>query len=88
MTWFGICVTYVRFYKGFKVQGFDRSQLPYAHFLQPYAAWYAMFMCLLICFVSCRAFVTRCTSKHSVLMFSDGAGYGENKDVEGKKLDM
>ena len=58
MTWFGICVTYVRFYKGFKVQGFDRSQLPYAHFLQPYAAWYAMFMCLLICFVSCRAFVT------------------------------
>ncbi len=52
MTWFGISVTYVRFYKGFKVQGFDRSTLPYAHSLQPYAAWYAMFMCLLICFVS------------------------------------
>ncbi|RDX55928.1 amino acid permease [Lentinus brumalis] len=52
MTWFGISVTYVRFYKGFKVQGFDRSTLPYAHSLQPYAAWYAMFMCLLICFFS------------------------------------
>ncbi|KAI0724489.1 amino acid permease [Cerioporus squamosus] len=52
MTWFGICVTYVRFYKGFKVQGFDRATLPYAHVLQPYAAWYAIFMCLLICFFS------------------------------------
>lgn len=51
MTWFGICVTYVRFYKGFKMQGFDRKTLPYAHALQPYAAWYALFMCLLICFV-------------------------------------
>ena len=35
MTWFGICVTYLRFYKGFKLQGFDRSTLPYAHVLQP-----------------------------------------------------
>ena len=52
MTWFGICVTYVRFYKGFQVQGFDRKSLPYAHVLQPYAAWYAIVMCLLICFVS------------------------------------
>ncbi|RPD63001.1 amino acid permease [Lentinus tigrinus ALCF2SS1-7] len=52
MTWFGITVTYVRFYKGFKVQGFDRKTLPYAHFLQPYAAWYAMFWCILICFFS------------------------------------
>ncbi|KAI9063004.1 amino acid permease [Trametes sanguinea] len=52
MTWFGICVTYVRFYKGFKMQGFDRKTLPYAHFLQPYAAWYALVMCLLICFFS------------------------------------
>ncbi|KAI0639339.1 amino acid permease [Trametes polyzona] len=52
MTWFGICVTYVRFYKGFKLQGFDRKTLPYAHVLQPYAAYYAIFMCLLICFFS------------------------------------
>ncbi|KAI0374233.1 amino acid permease [Pilatotrama ljubarskyi] len=52
MTWFGICVTYIRFYKGFKVQGYDRKTLPYAHFLQPFAAWYAMFGCLIICFFS------------------------------------
>ena len=52
MTWFGICVTYLRFYKGFKVQGFDRSTLPYAHVLQPYAAWYALVWCLVVCFVS------------------------------------
>ncbi|KAH9944440.1 amino acid permease [Epithele typhae] len=52
MTWFGICVTYVRFYHGFKAQGFDRKTLPYAHFLQPYAAYWAIFWCLLICFFS------------------------------------
>jgi len=52
MTWFGITVTYVRFYKGFQAQGFDRSTLPYASKLQPYAAWYAMVACLVICFFS------------------------------------
>lgn len=52
MTWFGIAVTYIRFYKGFKAQGFDRSALPYASVLQPYAAWYAAISCLVICFVS------------------------------------
>ncbi|KAH9849824.1 amino acid permease [Lenzites betulinus] len=52
MTWFGITVTYVRFYKGMQLQGISRKSLPYAHVLQPYAAWYAMFMCLLICFFS------------------------------------
>ena len=52
MTWFGICVTYIRFYKGFKAQGFDRKTLPYASALQPYAAWYASIACIIICFVS------------------------------------
>ncbi|KAF8219212.1 hypothetical protein L208DRAFT_1342217 [Tricholoma matsutake] len=52
MCWFGITVTYVRFYAGMKAQGYDRSKLPYASKLQPYAAWYAMVMCLLICFFS------------------------------------
>ena len=52
MTWFGISVTYIRFYAGFKKQGLDRSKLPYASRLQPYAAWYAAVMCLLVCFVS------------------------------------
>lgn len=52
MTWFGITVTYVRFYAGMKAQGYDRSKLPYASKLQPYAAWYAMVMCLLVCLFS------------------------------------
>jgi len=52
MTWFGIGITYIRFYKGFKVQGFDRSTLPYASKLQPYAAWYATIACFVICFFS------------------------------------
>ncbi|KAG9106465.1 hypothetical protein FRC07_008817 [Ceratobasidium sp. 392] len=52
MTWFGIAYTYTRFYAGLKAQGFDRSTLPYASKLQPYAAWYALFACLIICIFS------------------------------------
>ncbi|KAJ6627535.1 hypothetical protein B0H10DRAFT_1995109 [Mycena sp. CBHHK59/15] len=51
-TWFGICLTYIRFYEGMKAQGYDRKLLPFASPLQPHAAWYAMIFCLLICFVS------------------------------------
>ena len=52
MTWFGISFTYTRFYKGMKAQGMDRKKLPYYSMLQPYAAYYAMISCLVICFVS------------------------------------
>ena len=52
MTWFGITITYVRFYAGMKAQGYDRRQLPYASKLQPYAAWYAMVLCFLVSLVS------------------------------------
>ncbi|KAJ7781571.1 amino acid permease [Mycena metata] len=52
MTWFGISVTYIRFYKGMKAQGYDRKQLPFASRLQPFAAWYAMIFCLVIAFFS------------------------------------
>ncbi|EMD41814.1 hypothetical protein CERSUDRAFT_79441 [Gelatoporia subvermispora B] len=52
MTWFGICVTYIRFYKGFQAQGFERKSLPYSSSLQPFAAWYGAVGCLLICFFS------------------------------------
>jgi amino acid transporter len=51
LTWFGISVTYIRFYAGMKVQGIDRATLPFASRLQPYAAWYATFGCSLICLV-------------------------------------
>jgi len=52
MTWFGISVTYIRFHKGFVSQGYDRSTLPYASKLQPYAAWYAAIACVVTCFFS------------------------------------
>lgn len=55
LTWFGISVTYIRFYTGMKVQGIDRSNLPFASRLQPYAAWYATISCLIICLVGVSA---------------------------------
>jgi amino acid permease len=51
ITWFGICVTYIRFHKGYTAQGLDRSKLPYASVLQPYAAWYGAITCLFISLV-------------------------------------
>ncbi|KAG8221727.1 amino acid permease [Butyriboletus roseoflavus] len=41
-TWFGIGVTYVRFYGGLHAQNFDRRKLPYTSRLQPYAAWWVV----------------------------------------------
>ncbi|ESK87570.1 amino acid transporter [Moniliophthora roreri MCA 2997] len=52
ITWFGICITYLRFYSGLEAQGFDRSRLPFASRFQPFTAWYAAFMSLLICLFS------------------------------------
>lgn len=72
MTWFGISVTYIRFYKGFKAQGFDRSTLPYASNLQPYAAWYAAISCIVICFVSFLSFDARQFADSSSFSSVDG----------------
>ncbi|KAG2146553.1 amino acid permease [Suillus bovinus] len=52
MTWFGISVTYLRFYKGMKVQGIDRKTLPYYTNLQPFAAWWGVLATITICFFS------------------------------------
>lgn len=52
MTWFGISVTYLRFYKGMQVQGIDRKTLPYYTNLQPYAAWWGVVSTLTVCFFS------------------------------------
>ncbi|OJA12045.1 hypothetical protein AZE42_06700 [Rhizopogon vesiculosus] len=52
MTWFGISVTYLRFYEGLKVQGIDRKTLPYSTRFQPYAAWYGACATLIVCFFS------------------------------------
>ena len=52
LTWFGIAVTYLRFYKGMKVQGMDRTKLPYYSKFQPFAAWYAVCSIFFILLVS------------------------------------
>ena len=52
ITWFGICFTYIRFYKGFREQGLDRSTLPFTSKLNPYAAYYGAFSTLFICVFS------------------------------------
>lgn len=52
MTWFGIAVTYLRFYAGLEAQGFDRKKLPYYHRFQPFAGWYAAITTLIVSFVS------------------------------------
>jgi len=52
MTWFGICLTYIRFHSGMKAQGIDRTSLPFYSSLQPFAAWYALVVILLVCITS------------------------------------
>lgn len=51
ISWFGISVTYLRFYKGLKMQGIDRTTLPFYTRLQPFAAWYACCSTFIICLV-------------------------------------
>ncbi|EIW86544.1 amino acid permease [Coniophora puteana RWD-64-598 SS2] len=50
MTWFGICVTYIRFYKGMQYHGIDRKTLPYWTRFQPFPAWYGAFTTIIIVF--------------------------------------
>ena len=52
VTWFGITVTYLRFYEGLKAHGIDRTTLPFYTRFQPYAAWYGCCATFIICFVS------------------------------------
>ncbi|OBT69876.1 hypothetical protein VE03_00641 [Pseudogymnoascus sp. 23342-1-I1] len=43
LNYFGTCITYLHFYRSITQQGIDRNTLPYKGYLQPYAAWYAVF---------------------------------------------
>ncbi|KAK7677520.1 hypothetical protein QCA50_019526 [Cerrena zonata] len=52
MSWFGICITYLRFRQGLQVQGIDRKSLPYNGPGQPYLAWYGAILSLFVCFIS------------------------------------
>lgn len=48
IVWFGIGITYLRFFYGLKAQGIDRRELPYRAPLQPYLAMYSISMIFLI----------------------------------------
>ena len=41
-SWGAMNITYLRFYKGLKVQGIDRTKFSYYSGLQPYLAWWAI----------------------------------------------
>ncbi|KAF7595573.1 hypothetical protein BBP40_005608 [Aspergillus hancockii] len=42
VTYIAICVNYLFFYRALKVQGYDRANLPYCGYVQPYGTWIAM----------------------------------------------
>ncbi|KAI8065915.1 amino acid permease, partial [Gongronella butleri] len=50
ITWMFIAITYLRFYAGMKAQGIDRSTLPFRSILQPFLAYYVIFMLSIILF--------------------------------------
>jgi len=39
ITWLGIAVAHIRWYRGMKVQGLSRDELPFKSWTQPYGAW-------------------------------------------------
>ncbi|KAI1390585.1 amino acid permease/ SLC12A domain-containing protein [Hypoxylon trugodes] len=46
-----MCVTYICFHRALKAQGISRDTLPYKGFLQPYAAYYALFATFVMTFI-------------------------------------
>lgn len=48
LCWFGISLTYLRFYYACKVQGLDRNLLPYKSPFQPYLGWIGTIATLII----------------------------------------
>jgi amino acid transporter len=37
-----MCITYLFFYRALKAQGYDRKNLPYVGWAQPYVAWFGL----------------------------------------------
>lgn len=64
MSWFGICITYLRFRQGLQVQGIDRKSLPYNGPGQPYLAWYGAALSLFVCFVGALSRLTSSSLTH------------------------
>ncbi|KAM5361794.1 hypothetical protein ACJA88_014321 [Fusarium oxysporum] len=48
LNWVNILVTYIGFTRGLKAQGIDRSSMPYQGIFQPYGAYFALSLTILI----------------------------------------
>ncbi|KAJ1306118.1 hypothetical protein OPQ81_010829 [Rhizoctonia solani] len=52
VSWIVLCTSYLRFHAAMKAQGYTRDELPYRAPLQPFTAWFALVMVILITFFS------------------------------------
>lgn len=52
ITWCGVALSHIRWYKGMKVQGLSRDELPFKSWTQPYGAWIVLISFLIIIFFS------------------------------------
>ncbi|CAE6375726.1 unnamed protein product [Rhizoctonia solani] len=52
VSWIILCIGYLRFYAAIKAQGYTRDELPYKGPFQPFTAWFALVMVILITFFS------------------------------------
>lgn len=50
LNWICILVSYVQFTRGMKAQGISRDSIPYRGFLQPYGAYFALGMTMIVIF--------------------------------------
>ncbi|KAG5655278.1 hypothetical protein KAF25_010430 [Fusarium avenaceum] len=58
LNWIAILISYIHFRRAIKAQGISLQDLPYVGTLQPYGAYYALFVsCLIILFSGYDAFI-------------------------------
>jgi len=50
LNWINILLAYVSFHRDMRAQGISRSEMPYRGPLQPYGAWFALGLTILITF--------------------------------------
>ncbi|TRM64100.1 amino acid permease/ SLC12A domain-containing protein [Schizophyllum amplum] len=52
LTWMGIALAHIRFYRGMKAQGLSRDVLPFKSWVQPWGAWVVLISFIIIAFFS------------------------------------
>lgn len=63
LNWINVLVAYVWFMQGMRAQGIPRSSMPYQAMLQPYGAYVALFMTILLVFFNGMSRIPRYISK-------------------------